>query len=107
MEAEPKSGAGLRPFEESTKECVRPGEMSDKLLRWSLEKVFSSSPTTRKKSRAMVSSRKVGRITAFGGAGQRNVCHCWKCELLQEWESERTCDHVLVASESYVVNILL
>ena len=43
VEASPESGAGLRPFEESTKECVRPGEMSDKLLRWSLENVFSSS----------------------------------------------------------------
>ena len=54
VEASPKGGAGPRSFEESTKECVRPGDMSDKLLRWSLEKVFSSRPTPRKKSRALV-----------------------------------------------------
>ena len=42
------------------KECVRPGEMSDKLLRWSLEEVFSSSPTPQGKNRAKVSLRKKG-----------------------------------------------
>ena len=46
------------------------------------------------------SLRKVGRTTAFGGAGQGRVCQRWKCELLQEWESERSCDGVLVAFES-------
>ena len=33
--------------------------MSDKLLRWSLEKVFSSSPTPRRKNRAMVIEKKL------------------------------------------------
>ena len=54
VEASSESGAGPRSFEESPKECVRPGEMSDKLLRWSLEKVFASRPTPRRKNRAMV-----------------------------------------------------
>ena len=80
VEASLVSGAGPRTFAESTKERGRPGEMSDKLLRWSLEKVFASSPTPRK------------RVV--------HVCQRWKCELFQEWESERICDQVLVASQS-------
>ena len=47
VKASSESGAGPWPLEESTKECVRPGEMSDKLLGWSLKRVFSSSPTLR------------------------------------------------------------
>ena len=62
---------------------------------------------TSKKRVVQWSTRKVGRITAFGGAGQGRVCQRWKCELLQEWESERICDEFLVAFESWVVNILL
>ena len=42
----------------------------------------------------------VGRTAAFGGAGQGRVCQRWKCELLQEWNSERICDQILAMSES-------
>ena len=57
--AKASSGSDAGPrFVDSLKECVRPGEVSDKLLRWSLEKVFSSSPTPQGKNRAMVSSRR-------------------------------------------------
>ena len=42
----------------SMKGCVRPGEISDTLLRWSLEIVFSSRPTPHGMNRAMVSSRR-------------------------------------------------
>ena len=52
------SDAGPRSSVESMKECARPGEMSDKLLRWSLEKVSSSSPPPQGKNRAVVSSRR-------------------------------------------------
>ena len=40
------------------------------------------------------------RATAFGGAGQGRVCQRWKCDLLQEWNSERICGQVLAVSES-------
>ena len=40
-----KNEAGQGSSLESMKECVHPGEMSDKLLRWSLEERFSSRST--------------------------------------------------------------
>ena len=78
---------------------MRQGEMSDRLLRGSLEKVFSSSHTSMKES-CGGHQEEVGRATAFGGAGQRRVCQRWKSELLQERNSERICGRVLVVSES-------
>ena len=41
------------------------------------------------KSRVKV-NKKVGGITAFGGARQGRVCQSWKCELLLERELERS-----------------
>ena len=72
MEASCESGAGPRSFEASTKKCVRPGDMSDKLLGWSLEEVFSSSPTHRKKSRAMVNKK--SRQDHCLGRGRTGAC---------------------------------
>ena len=50
--ASSESGAGPRSFEESTKECA------PRRNEWSLEKVLSSSPTPRRKNRAMVIKKK-------------------------------------------------
>ena len=56
--ASSENEAGSLSSLESMKECVRPGEMSDKLLGWSLEIVISSRPTPQRKNRTIVSSRK-------------------------------------------------
>ena len=62
-----KVGAGPRSFETSKKECGRPGEMSDKHPETVFGKGVSWSHTPQRVVRW--STRKVGRITALGGAG--------------------------------------
>ena len=62
------SDAGSLSFVESMNGCVHQEKVSDKLLVWSLEKVFRV-PDPKGKNRAMVSSRQKRR-TASGGAGE-------------------------------------
>ena len=50
--------------------CVRPGEMSDELLLWSLEKVFSSRSTPQGKESCDGVIKKGGNTSALDGAGQ-------------------------------------
>ena len=72
--------AGSLSSLESMKGCVSPGEMSDKLLGWSLEKVVSSRSTPQGKDSCNGGIRKLGRTSAMGGAGQeRQSQKCERC----------------------------